>query len=53
MFLLISYVIFLVFDICRGIEENGRIYVVYGIYRLWVLVDDMEVGSNSNFYDSY
>ena len=48
-----SYVTSLASDIRRGIEENGRIYAAYGIHRPWVPVDDMEVGSNSNPYDSH
>ncbi|GJN81067.1 hypothetical protein PLIIFM63780_004599 [Purpureocillium lilacinum] len=37
-----SYMTSLASDIRRGIEENGRVYAAYGIYKPWMPVDDRE-----------
>ncbi|GJN67126.1 hypothetical protein PLICBS_001150 [Purpureocillium lilacinum] len=41
-----SYMTSLASDIRRGIEENGRVYAAYGIYKPWMPVDDREMDRN-------
>lgn len=41
-----SYVSSIASNIRRGVEENGRIYAVYGQHKPWLPVDDIELDRN-------
>jgi hypothetical protein len=47
-----SYVTSIASKIRRGIEENGRVYAAYGIYKPWLPMDDIEVCTCPHLYAS-